>query len=513
VSITVRADAGRPWVGTITLPVAWQLVIAAAAGLSLPLALAPFDLWPLSLVSVALLFWLLADTTPQRALWLGYAYGIGKYGFGVSWIYVSIHQYGEASPPLAAFLVLLFVLGIAWFTALLAWCYARWIRRPHAWLANAVGFCAALVLLEWLLTWFLTGFPWLFVGYAHLATPLAHLAPVGSVLLVSFAAAVSACYLVAAGLLTARGRWLALGIAAAPWLFGFVAGTATWVQPGAPGSVALVQGNIPQETKWRPDTIQPILDTYRELSAPHWRHDLVIWPEAAVTLFQHEAVGFLEDMSRRAANGGGALVLGIPTAARTDDGIAIHNSVIALGDGRGIYSKRRLVPFGDYVPFESVLRGLIAFFDLPMSYAAPGPAGQQPLLGAGRKMALAICYEIVYPELVRESTRTADIIVTVSNDTWFGSSIGPHQHMQKARMRALENGRYLLRSTNNGITAIVDPVGRITAQIPQFQAGVLVGEFHTMSGHTLYARSGVAPLITLLFAAVVGVALIGRRRA
>jgi apolipoprotein N-acyltransferase len=504
----VRSRAFAGWLAAV-----WPFAGAVAAGIALPLAMSPFDWWPLSLAAIALLFWLLADVTPRRALWLGYAFGIGKYGFGVSWIYVSIHQYGDASPPLAAFLVLLFVLGMAWFTALLAWVYVRWIRQSAAWLVNAIAFAAAFVVLEWLLTWFLTGFPWLFAGYAHLETPLGHLAPVGSVLLVGFAAAVCACALVAAARLHGRPRWAALGTAAAPWLLGALAGAFTWVQPGAPGTVALVQGNIPQSTKWDPATVQPILDTYRELSAPHWHHDLVIWPEAAVTLFAHEAVDYLEAMGRRAAQHGGALVLGVPAAARTDDGIAIYNSVVAVGNGRGTYSKHRLVPFGDYVPFERWLRGLIGFFDLPMSVARPGPRGQPPLSGAGRDLAVAICYEIAYPQLVRASALDADVIVTVSNDTWFGRSIGPHQHMQKARMRALENGRFVLRSTNNGITAIVDPAGRVTAQLPQFQAGVLTGDFHSMSGQTPYARFGTVPLLVLLAATIGGAALVGRRRA
>jgi apolipoprotein N-acyltransferase len=273
--------------------------------------------------------------------------------------------------------------------------------------------------------------------------------------------------------------------------------------------VALVQGNIPQSTKWDPATVQPILDTYRTLSAPHWQHDLVIWPEAAVTLFAHQATGYLDEMARRANAHGSALVLGIPTAERTDDGIAIHNSVLALGNGSGRYSKHQLVPFGDYVPFERWLRGLISFFDLPMSVARRGPAGQAPIEGGGRHMAVAICYEIVYPELVRDQARRADVIVTVSNDTWFGRSIGPHQHLQKARMRALENGRYLLRATNNGVTAIVDPSGQVTAEIPQFQPGVLTGEFHSMQGQTPYTRTGTAPLLVLL-AASIGFSLLRR---
>jgi apolipoprotein N-acyltransferase len=161
--------------------------------------------------------------------------------------------------------------------------------------------------------------------------------------------------------------------------------------------------------------------------------------------------------------------------------------------------KRRLVPFGEYVPLEGLLRGLIEFFDLPMSRSSPGP-WQQPLLDlGGHRGAMAICYEIVYPDLVRSQAAEADVLLTISNDTWFGRSIGPLQHLEMARMRALENGRWVLRGTNNGVTAIIDPRGRVQARLPQFEPGVLRGEYRTMSGTTPFTRYGHGPLLVLLF--------------
>ena len=165
--------------------------------------------------------------------------------------------------------------------------------------------------------------------------------------------------------------------------------------------------------------------------------------------------------------------------------------------GGGRYHKRRLVPFGDYVPFAAWLRGVVDFFDLPMSSFTPG-SRQQGLLDVGFGQAsIGICYEVVYAELMRQSE--ADLLLTISNDTWFGESIGPLQHMQIARARALENGRWLLRGTNNGVTAIVDHRGRVTAALPQFERGVLTGEFHLMRGTTPYGRFGDTWLIALIF--------------
>ena len=488
--------------------------LALIAGAALPLALAPFDLWPLSLVSVAVLFRVLDDARPARAAFLGWAFGVGKYGVGASWIYVSIHDYGPAPMWLAGTLVAVFVMALAWFPAAFTFCYARFIRGRNSWV-NALGFSACWVALEWTLTWFLTGFPWLYLGYAQLDNPLRHWAPVGGVLLVSFVAALSATIAVAGIARAATGMRLAIGVVVAlvPWLAGIGLGYQHWVEPTAEGRVALVQGNIAQNVKWRPETVAPILDRYRTLSAPYWQRDLVIWPEAAVTLFEQDAASFIEEMARHAANGGAALVFGIPGYQRLPDGdIAFRNMAAVVGNGSGRYIKRQLVPFGEYVPLAGLLRGAIEFFDLPMSHAQSGP-DEQALLRAGRfKLATAICYEIAYPEQVRRDAVDANVIVTISNDSWFGRSIGPHQHLQMARMRALENGRYLLRATNNGITAIVDSTGTIVARAPQFESTVLDGTFVGMSGTTPYGTAGNVPVLLLIVFGI-GISLVVRRRA
>jgi len=486
--------------------------LAALAGALFPLGLAPFDWWPLALVAVAALFLCLQTVTARRAALVGWAFGVGKYGVGASWIYVSIHDYGPAPVWLAGSLVALFVAAMGLFPAAASFAYARWLRGTSP-IGRALGFAATWSALEWLLTWFLTGFPWLFLGYAQIHDPLRHWAPVGGVLWVGWLAALSVTLAVVAsrrGLPTRRR--VAVGVAAAlPWLLALPVGQVHWVEPGRVGSVALVQGDIPQDAKWHEETVVPIMETYRDLSAPYWQRDLVIWPEAAVTLFVQQAEPFLEAMGRLARRGGAALLLGIPSYERLPgDAVVFRNSAIVIGDGSGSYSKRRLVPFGEYVPLERLLRGLIEFFDLPMSHAEPG-AMQQPLLQAGAwRVAMAICYEVAYPELVRRDARDADVIVTISNDSWFGRSIGPHQHLQMAAMRALENGRWVLRGTNSGITAIVGPDGVVTERLPQFEAAVLDGTFSGMTGTTPYGRWGNA----LLFAAIAasaGAALLLRR--
>ena len=478
----------------------FALVLALGCGALLPFTLAPFDWWPLGIGSIGGWFWLL-NRRPGSAAALGFAFGVGKFGVGVSWVYVSMRLYGGASVSLAVFLVALFVAGLSVFTLLQGWVYARVASRGAAML-DAALFAAVWVIFEWLLTWFLTGFPWLYPGYGHLQTVLANLMPIGGVSLASLGIVVTSVYLAVA--LTNARRVTALVLATVPWAIGLALSPIEWVQSGAPRTVALVQGNVDQTLKWDADNRLSIVDTYLDLTDPHWGTDLVVWPEAAITLYEHQAREVLEFLDERGEESGTTVVLGIATAQRTPDGTwMIYNSALATGPGAGRYTKRQLVPFGDYVPFEDLLRGLIGFFDLPMSAFTAGPWHQGPLHTGTARAAMAICYEIAYAELMRQSAAGADVLITVSNDTWFGTSIGPLQHAQIARARALENGRWLLRGTNNGVTAIVDHRGRMTDALPQFEQAVLSGEFHIMKGRTPYSRYGDGWLVALCLAGLI----------
>jgi apolipoprotein N-acyltransferase len=183
----------------------------------------------------------------------------------------------------------------------------------------------------------------------------------------------------------------------------------------------------------------------------------------------------------------------VPTRFKED----MYNSVMVISGGEGIYHKQRLVPFGEYVPLSHYIRGLIKFFDLPMSSFTRGSSDQGHLTVKGWQLAASICYEIAYPDLIADSARNSDLLFTISNDAWFGHSIGPDQHMQMAQMRALENGRELIRVTSTGITAIVDHHGNIRTRIPSFEAGNLKGIVHARSGTTPFTRYGSTPIIVL----------------
>ena len=489
-------------------------LLALVAGTLTTLALAPFDIWPLALVSVALLYLGLRDSTAKQAAQRGWCYGFGLFASGVSWVYVSIHDFGAASPALAGLLTLGFVAGLALFFALLGWLWVRLLRNRHSALGDALAFSALWLAFDALRGWVLTGFPWLYIGYSQLDGPLAGLAPLGGVWLLSFAIALSATLLVALPRLRTEKPRLALAIVllAAPWIAALLLNGHAWTTPkGEPLTVAAVQGNVAQSMKWDPKKLEMQLLLYRDMTFRSRPADLIVWPETAVPILKEHAEGYLKMMAGFAEQRDAALITGVPVRQPNADGeLRYYNGLTTAGDASGTYLKQKLVPFGEYVPLQDLLRGLIAFFDLPMSDFARGEAGQPLLQAKGLQIAPYICYEVVYPEFAAGLAAQSDLLLTVSNDAWFGRSIGPLQHLQMAQMRALEAGRWMIRATNNGITVLIDPYGDITEQIPQFEQAVLHGEVTAMQGLTPYLRWRSWPLIAVC-GLLLGWALIRRR--
>ena len=489
-------------------------LIALGAGALTPLALAPFAIWPLALLSIALFYLGLRELTPRQAALRGWCYGVALYLAGSGWIYVSIHDYGAASPLLAGGLTLAFCAAVALFFALPAWLWARYLRRPRPGVAEALAFAALWLAQEAFRGWFLTGFPWLYAGYSQLDGPLRGLAPLGGVWLLSFVLALTAALL--CNLLQLRRQHLALAsglsLLLGPWLLAQALNEHAWTHAkGEPLRVAAIQGNVEQNLKWDPDALEAQLALYRDMTLASPPAELIVWPETAVPVLKEYAEGYLAVMARIASDRQAALITGVPLRQVNAAGERrFYNAITVLGEGQGTYLKQKLVPFGEYVPLQDLLRGLIAFFDLPMSDFARGPA-QQPLLQAkGLRLASYICYEAVYPEFAAELARDSDLLLTISNDTWFGRSIGPVQHLQMAQMRALEAGRWMIRATNNGISVLIDPQGRIQSRIPQFQAAILYGEVQAMQGQTPYLRFGSLPLVVLAALIVLATLLANR---
>jgi apolipoprotein N-acyltransferase len=492
------------------LTIARADLLALFAGALLPLAFAPLSFFPLAVLSPALLFLLWLDVTPRRASWRGLLFGFGQFGVGVSWVYVAIHDFGHSGVPLAVFLTALFVAVLALFPALLGYLAARFLRAPDG-LRLTLLFPAAWTLIEWLRGWILTGFPWLNLGYSQIDAPLRGFAPLVGVYGVTLVVALSAGLLAVFVLSGRRAQLFALTGLVLLWLGGALLTRIDWTEAsGAPLRVSLVQGNIPQDSKWSPELVQRTLDLYADLTRQHWDSRLILWPEAAITAFYHEVAGdYLSGLAREARAHGTDIVLGIPV--REPGTRRYFNSLLAISDRPGFYHKRHLVPFGDYLPLDDFLRGLIHFFDLPMSGFSAGPDEQPLLHAAGQPIASAICYEDVFGEEMITALPEATLLINATNNAWYGNSFAPHQHLEMSRWRALETGRYMLRVTTNGVSAIINEHGKIQGRSPQFETYVLSGEAVPRTGATPYVRVGNWPVVLLVFGIVLYGVLVARR--
>lgn len=485
--------------------------LVLAAGALLPLAFAPVGYWPLAVVLPLVLLWGWDSATPRRAAARGGLFGLGVYGVGISWIFISLHDYGHAPAPFAALATFLVVLVMALYIALLGGLITRWgpPPGPARWLLATP---ALWTLLDWVRSWLFTGFPWLALGYSQSDTPLGNLAPYLGVWGVGWAVALSAGLLwTLAHSVSGRARLLWLGLLLTLWLGAWGLGQLRWVEPvGAPLRVALVQGNVAQEQKWEPEVMEETLSRYVRLSlAEHGQSEVIIWPETAIPVFLNEAGSFVAALAREAQKAQVDYIAGIPTGSV--ETAVFHNSIIGIGNSPGLYHKRRLLPFGEYLP----LRGIFQFFrdwvDIPMADFTPGDLVQPLLRAGGQPVGLSICFEAVFGSEIRRALPEATWLINLSNDAWFKNSLAPHQHLQIVRLRALEVGRPLARATNTGISAILDERGRIQVRGAQFRAEVIRGVVQPMRGSTPYARFGDGPVVVLLGAWLVWGLFLGRR--
>lgn len=461
------------------------------SGASLTFAFAPFGIWPVVIPAVALALRQIIKLS-HRPFLAGWLFGLGWFGAGVSWVHVSIADFGGLPIIASVGLMVLLSSYLALYPALATVVTLRLFPR-RLWPLALPFFW---VLSEWLRSWMLSGFPWLSLGYSQIDSPLAGWAPVigetGITALIIICAAMF-------GVATNAKNVLHAGLVTlVAYTSGWVLQHHDWVEVKQTYSVGMAQGNISQSLRWVPEQDEPTMRKYMALTETLWSNDLIIWPEAAVPKLEPLAQSYLVKLNERAFNENTALITGIVNYNwETEEA---WNNLIVLGKQtpdassptyqyfhNNRFAKHHLLPIGEFVPFEDWLRPLAPLFDLPMSSFARGDFRQANLVANGIHLAPAICFEIAFPRQVAANIyRDTDMIVTVSNDAWFGHSHGPAQHLEIARMRALEMGRPVIRATNNGITAFIDFKGNITAMLPQFKEANISAPVDATTGLTPY---------------------------
>ncbi len=475
-------------------------------GALLTLAFAPFDYWVLAVAAIALLFFCSLNCDPRQGFLRGYLFGLGMFGAGVNWLHISINQFGGMNLIGSLLVTLVLVLYLALYPGLAILIGNRYFSR-HGPIPQLCAFALLWVLCEWLRAWVFTGFPWLQIGYAMIDSPLAGLAPLAGTYGIGLAVTSSAALLVAALMPAALWRRIGASILfGGLWLGAWTLEDIEWTEPvDGEISVALVQGGIPQDMKWQPQFQRQGFDLYLELTEPYWQHDLIIWPETALPVLLSRAESYLDEIEQRRKEGRANLLLGMPV----DDPATreFFNSALLLADEIAVYHKRHLVPFGEYLPMKSMLGGILDFLRIPMSDFSSGNPVSPVFANERFKAGISICYEATFGREIISALPEAEFLINLSNDAWFGDSLAPHQHLQMARMRALETGRYLLRATNTGVTAIIDNEGRVLRQAEQFVPAAISGAVMPYAGMTPYALTGDLPAIGLCIAVLLALFL------
>ncbi|MDR5170667.1 apolipoprotein N-acyltransferase [Methylobacillus flagellatus] len=479
---------------------------ALLAGAFCVIGFAPFYWYPATIVGLAGLVYLWQKSqTPAEAWWLGLAFGLGLFGVGIYWIYISLHDFGGMPTVMAVFATFMLSLFMALFPAATGW-GARKLGNP--WL----GIPVLWVLSEWVRGWIFTGFPWLLAGYSQIpGSPLAGFAPVLGIHGVSLATVLSAGLLAAMALHWRQSAVLFRGAALLIllWVAGGLLKLPQWSTPaGAPVSVALLQGNITQDLKWENQTLRETLQRYLDMTL-QTKAQLIILPETAFPLISSQLpADYLHRLADHARQNGGDILIG--TVEHEND--RYYNSMLSLGNSpEQAYRKTHLVPFGEFIPLKQVFGWVYEnWLDIPLTDMSRGGFQQRPMRIAGQAVAINICYEDVFGEEIILQLPEANILVNTSNDAWYGESFAAYQHLQIAQARSMETARMMLRSTNTGATAIIRADGTLAAHAPHFQTTILEGEAQGYQGTTPYVRWGNWPVLILLFTAL---GLLWRRRA
>lgn len=476
-----------------------KILAGCLSGTLMPLAFAPFNLWLITILLLIPLWWGWS-LTPKQAALQGYLFGLGMFGFGINWIYISLYEYANVPLVLAILATILVVVVLSTYPAVIGYISVIFVKKLGG-IYPLLIIPGIWTILEWVRSWLFGGFPWLLIGYSQIDSPIGKLAPYIGIFGIGWVTVWSSILL-----------WIIIKSKNLLVIFSYllillllvlglnVLGNIAWTKPVdvLPLRITLIQGNISQEEKWQVDQLNQIINLYTGLSfSKHKMTDIIIWPETAIPGFYQYLTNFFNFLDNQARADHVRYLIGILTEMPEKN--IFHNSVVIIGEPVKFYHKRHLVPFGEYLPLgEQLGQYLQQWIKIPMANLQPGNQEQQPFFYVkGQPVGISICFEAAFSDIIRTALPKATWLVNVSNDAWFKDSLAPHQHLQMIRMRALETGRYIARATNNGISAIINDRGILVNTAPQFCTQVIHGMVQPRSGITPYTKLGDSPILGL----------------
>ncbi|OIQ95329.1 apolipoprotein N-acyltransferase [mine drainage metagenome] len=489
-----------------------QLLVFSLLGATSVLGFAPLYFYPASILSlIGLFYYWHQNRSPKEAAWAGFFYGLGLFGAGIYWIYISLHDFGNMPALMAGFATFVLCAFLSLFPAVVGALSVR--ISTHQNYTRLLAIPVFWALSEWIRSWIFTGFPWLTIGYSQVpSSPLAGYVPIIGIYGAS---------LITISIASAIGLWIAkkpnsyiwrrntLILLSLVWITGGLLKQIEWTTPtGQPITVALLQGNIAQNIKWAPEVAEQTLAQYLSMAEAS-KAKLILMPETAMPVLSNELPDEVKSrLQQHAIKNQGDILIGVVERENGE----YFNSMLSIGSSPStVYRKSHLVPFGEFIPLKSIFGWIYRdWLNMPLSDLSRGSIHQQPMHVAGEKVAVNICYEDVFGEEIIRQLPVASLLVNASNDAWYGESLAAYQHMQFSQARALETGRTMLRTTNTGATAMIDPHGKIIAHAPHFTQTTLNVTAQGYSGSTPYVRFGNWPFILFCFAVI---AFIWRRNA
>lgn len=462
------------------------------AGILLAFAFAPFHLPGFAFISLAILFLHLETTSNLTKIFLkGLLFGIGFFGFGASWIFISIKEYGNLNIPVSLLITLLFIFYLSIYYGLSALIYKK-ISENKSDLFKPLAFAASFCITEYLRASFLNGFPWLILGVSQIDTPISYLLPIFGVYIGSFLVCFSSACLYFAYKYSKKLRMIWLSLFILPIISPAFIKFHIWThQQDKAFSVAIIQANLSMQEKWDEKQFWQILKNYEQkIYQVINNNKIIVLPESAIPLPSYYISDFLNDLDTKAKIHNSAILLGIPEISEDK---SYYNAILSLGNANGKYFKQHLVPFGEYIP--SVFKSICNKLKIPITDLASGSQNQPLIKVHNKNIASLICYEIAYPELLRKQLKSSSWILTISDDGWFGHSLAIYQHLQLAQVLSLVSGRYQIMANNDGLSAIIDNKGKIINKLKAFVPDVLEGQIFNTFGITPWTNWGDMPIL------------------